>query len=151
MSEEVSVRHAERQRIRGTVRESADGNPRRIDRALLERLVQRSVDELDVRTPCAAYHIPGEVAGIGRHYDHAEFVRHREGVRHAASAVPGAVQHHHQRRRDFRIVSFRDVEKAVAIAVESERALAWRDARGGRTGPGLHAWAAGRRRPREAA
>ena len=104
----------ERQRVGGAVGEPADAEPPGIDGDSLERVLQRRVDERDVRAEVPADGVPRGAARIRRQHGDPELLGEREREPHAGSAPARAVQHDRERRPGRRRRVPRHEEHAVA-------------------------------------
>src|SRR5262249_3983905 len=81
-------------------------------------VAQGEADELDVVAEAVEQHVPRRfVARIRREDDDAERVGDRERVADVERGAARPVKHEHERRRDIRLVTLRNVEEAVAVAL----------------------------------
>jgi len=98
LRKQIAVGESEREAVRRTVGEAADGNACGIDLHTIEDRVERAIDERDVLTEIPADRVPGSRTGIWSQHRHAHLIRGwSDALQHAGSILCGAVEEEQQR------------------------------------------------------
>jgi hypothetical protein len=137
--EKVAIRHAESERIRCAVGESADGDFARVGAAQSECLGKSLIDELHIGTVAGADGVPGAFAGGGREEHEAELIgQSAEAADALLLAAGGAVEVEEKGSGVGR--GRRHVEKRIAFRAQVQGSQAGLEiAAGVFSGPGVQA------------
>jgi hypothetical protein len=105
MREQVAAREPCGQRIRRAIREASNRKALGIDRTAIERVIERALEECNVRTEAAENGIPRPVIPrVRREDDDAVVLSGFVQKSHSRRAAGGTVQHHGERRGGLRAV-----------------------------------------------
>src|SRR5215213_1567941 len=100
MAKQYAVGQAERQRVGGAVRKSANCKPRRIHRIAVEDLSERLIDQLHVGAVTSSYHIPRLISRGRSEQQQPSVIRQRLEQPNACFGIAAsAMQQEHEWQR----------------------------------------------------
>lgn len=113
VGKQIAVHPPQSQRVGRTVQQAAKTDSLRINGYSLERVLQRGIDELYVRSKRTVDPVPGVVSGVECENHDTELFRQRKQVTKRVCTSATTVQPHQQRHRRVRFRNSWNIEHAI--------------------------------------